>query len=356
MSQEQYDAIVEDIAMMRQVETFVANVKRPHEVAQFEEDRRLATMIVERASKAAKKCHETRQHTNALRTSTSKTTALDHHKGRRFGDMYTLKPYFGNLEHVPKTVNVVSRVVAEPIPGSTTTLPLNLHHIVARCPGAYFWPVRFCPVQIAFHAAPRTRVLIFHTGKIVGTGSRGPTSARLAIMMAIEKLAREADIHLRVKDFEIKNLVGTVQLGATVNCEGLARKYSITAHYDRSSFVGLAWRPFKKGLCCEVYSTGRMNLPGACTHAQLLSQFIQIHPILLRFSSSGDASRRALLLPPTNETVDENTNREENRFERNHARGLDTTSDYSDEDNGALDGNDRDGNDEDLWDGWGDQM
>jgi TATA-box binding protein (TBP) (component of TFIID and TFIIIB) len=293
--QQIYDAIVCDLVKMRNVETFVANVKRPldtNKEKQSEDDKNLAHMIVKCASAAAKVC---RAKTLAAGGGISKYSSADITmkqliRGTRFSNMYSLEPYRGYLQHVPRTVNVVSRVVAEPVPDSGTTLPLNLDRIVARCTGAYFWPLRFCPVQIAFHGHPRTRVLIFHTGKIVGTGSRGPTSARLAIMMAIEKLAREADIHLRVRDFEIKNLVGTVELGATINCEGIAREFSIETHYDRSSFVGCVWRPFKftknKKLCLELYTAGRMNLPGAFNHSSLLEQFSIVHPTLLRFSSS----------------------------------------------------------------------
>jgi TATA-box binding protein (TBP) (component of TFIID and TFIIIB) len=283
-----YEAILEDMQMMRHIETFVANAKREDET---KGDRELAGMIAKRAKMSAEECQVRR------RTQLVQTEALEHvsdemlKSASRFANGYALKPYAGYLEHVPRTVNVVSRVVAEPIEGSGTTLPLDLNHIVSHCSGAYFWPIRFCPVQIAFHDVPRTRVLIFHTGKIVGTGSRGPTSARLAIMMTIEKLAKEANIFLRVHNFQIKNLVGTVHLGATINLSGLAKEYSIQTGYDRCSFVGLSWRPWRDsddGICCEVYSTGKMNLPGACTHTQLLAQFSQMHPTLLRFSSFGN--------------------------------------------------------------------
>ena len=82
-----------------------------------------------------------------------------------------------------------------------------------------------------------------------------------------------------------------MHLGATINLSGLANEYSIQTGYDRCSFVGLSWRPWREsddGICCEVYSTGKMNLPGACTHTQLLAQFSQMHSTLLRFSSFGN--------------------------------------------------------------------
>lgn len=61
-------------------------------------------------------------------------------------------------------------------------------------------------------------------------------------MQAIQRLAKEADIHLRVTSFGVKNIVGAVTLGATINCEAFAQTHTDTAHYDRSSFVGMVRR------------------------------------------------------------------------------------------------------------------
>lgn len=55
--------------------------------------------------------------------------------------------------------------------GSGLTLPLDLHAIGARCTNAYYAPKRFAAVQLAF-SNPRCRVLVFHTGRLVGTGQR----------------------------------------------------------------------------------------------------------------------------------------------------------------------------------------
>lgn len=157
----------------------------------------------------------------------------------RFTDAYPLALYAGLVRYTPRLVNVVTLSDVAPIEGSTTTLPLDLAHIATHCAGAYFAPRRFAAVQLAMHKTPRARVLIFHTGRIVGTGTTGPVSARLAVMQAIERLAAEANVHLYVKSFEVKNAVGAVTLGATINCEEFAQTHTDTVHYDRSSFVGM---------------------------------------------------------------------------------------------------------------------
>lgn len=340
-----YNAIVDDMQMMRNVESFVANIKRDDERKQ---DQSLSRIIMDRAVSSGQSCRK-RRHDSMVKASqlTDEVDDAMLERASRFANGYDLQKYVGYLEHVPKTVNVVSRVVAEPIPGSGTTLPLNLDHIVSRCSGAYFWPVRFCPVQLAFHEIPRTRVLIFHTGKILGTGSRGPTSARLAIMLTLLKLSQEAGIHLRERDFQIKNLVGMVSLGATINCEGLAKANNAKTGYDRQSFVGLSWRPFDSGICCEVYSTGKMNLPGASTHTQLLQQFSIMHPTLLRFSSHQRRNDVVELVAPSVGSVEQLLKRKKPNAAVTSTETNSTTmqKDENDDDN--------DNNDE-MWEGWGD--
>ena len=109
----------------------------------------------------------------------------------RFTDGLPLANYDGILHLVPRLVNVVTDrrrtqtiprtpaltkpfvpaqlAEAIPVPGSGVTLPLDLHAIGARCTNAYYAPRRFAAVQLAF-SNPRCRVLIFHTGRLVGTG------------------------------------------------------------------------------------------------------------------------------------------------------------------------------------------
>ena len=203
----------------------------------------------------------------------------------RFTDGMCLAPFERFLHYVPRLVNVVTLAEALPMPGSGLTLPLDLEHIAARCSSAYYAPKRFAAVQLAY-TTPRARVLVFHTGRLVGTGTSGPMAARLAIAKAQRQLAVEANVHLHVRKFDVINTVGAVALKATLNCDGFATAHSSDSHFDRSSFVGLAWRPSGESICCEVYSTGRANLPGSKAERQLLESWSRMLPELLRFSSS----------------------------------------------------------------------
>ena len=68
-------------------------------------------------------------------------------------------------------------------------------------------------------------------------------AARLAIMRAARQLRIEAGIHVHVRNFAVINQVGAVSIDARLDCNAFATTHSATSHYDRASFVGLAWRP-----------------------------------------------------------------------------------------------------------------
>jgi len=203
----------------------------------------------------------------------------------RFLDGDALHPYAQFLHFVPRLVNVVTLAEAFPVPGTGLTLPLDLRFIASKCAGAYYAPRRFAAVQLAFHC-PRARVLIFHTGRLVGTGTSSNAAARLAISLAQRQLAKEAGVLLNVKNFAVINSVGAASLGATISCDEFASAHTSSAHYDRQSFVGLAWRPPGESITTEIYSTGRANLPGSVARRQLLASWYRMLPELLRFSSA----------------------------------------------------------------------
>ena len=107
-------------------------------------------------------------------------------------------------------------------------------------------------------------------------------------MLAIEQLAQEANIHLRIPDkgLAVKNMVGAANLWATVNCAGFATTNNDTVHYDRKSFVGFTWRPHGSPICAEVYSTGKVNIPGGRRHQDVLTGYANLVPQLVAHSSA----------------------------------------------------------------------
>ena len=208
----------------------------------------------------------------------------------RYTDGTPLRDYENALDLVPELVNLVSLADALPLDGSS--LPFDLKKIAVRCRGAvYFAPRRFTAVQLPFDE-PRSRVLLFHTGRVVGTGSDSAMAAKLAVARALKTIQVDAGVHVVVRRFAVINQVGAISLGARLDCDAFADTHSATAHYDAKSFVGLAWRPFGESICSEIYSTGKSNLPGSRRERQLLRSFARMAPELLRHSTNPALAER----------------------------------------------------------------
>lgn len=173
-------------------------------------------------------------------------------KMARLSDSLPLDQYSSRLRYVPRLVNVVTLATLKPVEGSTSTLPLPLDRIAKRCTGAFFAPKRFSAVQLAFRS-PRCRMLIFETGRLVGTGGKSIVEARLATLMACVQMSKEADVHMQVESFEVVNLVGAVALKTTIDCEEFQKAHSSTTMLDRSSFVGMVRRI--RSCCSRVHTT-----------------------------------------------------------------------------------------------------
>lgn len=79
-----------------------------------------------------------------------------------------------------------------------------------------------------------------------------------------------------------------MSLNATLNCAAFAEEHRSTAHYDKSSFVGLAFRPPDEKCVVEIYSSGRANLPGSQSLRDMMLSTYRMLPALLKYSSASE--------------------------------------------------------------------
>lgn len=221
----------------RQIETYISNPRRARDATtRTNEDQNTLRLIRRTSAKTALRCRKER-----ARIPLVTSNKLSEHDVYEFASAFPLRAFDGLERYIPRIVNVVSVAIANPIPGKGTTLPLTneaFQMIATRCTGAYYAPRRFSNIQLGFRQ-PRARVLVFQTGQLVTTGTTGIASTRLVVNLAIEQLAREAGVHLRVDHFAVKNIVASCSLDATFNCEGFSKENSGETNYDRSSFAGM---------------------------------------------------------------------------------------------------------------------
>ena len=123
---------------------------------------------------------------------------------------------------------------------------------------------------------------------IVGTGCRSITEARLAILMACQHMILHAGIYMYIDDFEVVDSMGAVAMNATIHCEEFQREHTYCTMLDRSSFVGITWRPIDQPISVEIYSTGRANISRAKRYSEQLTAWATLIAKLLRFSSASE--------------------------------------------------------------------
>ena len=160
----------------------------------------------------------------------------------RFTDGIPLKNYEKCIHSVPELVNLVSLADAVPNAGNMD-LPLDLTAISKRCKNAslLFAPKSFTAIQFAFYP-PRSRVLLFHTGRLVGTGSNNPAASKLSMLRAVKQIQVEAGVSIAIRRYTVINQVGAASLGARLDLERFGSQHRDSAHFDRKLFVGLPWR------------------------------------------------------------------------------------------------------------------
>jgi TATA-box binding protein (TBP) (component of TFIID and TFIIIB) len=230
-------------------------------------------------------------------------------------DRLCLRSYVGSLALVPRVVNVVTLCEVHPDPTASpgVALPLDMVKIVRSLRVAYYAPKSFAAVQIAF-SDPRSRVLLFHTGNVVGTGSDSVEAARLAITRMQHLIARDAGVFLQLKSFQVINIVAASSLGRRVDCDAFAEAHTSDSHFDRNSFVGMPWRPKGECVTAEVYGTGKANLPGAKRVPGLFDSWGRMFVELRRFlrpdqsglhASDGSGTDSALLASADIDGLDE---------------------------------------------------
>ena len=206
------------------------------------------------------------------------------HHPRRWTNHLPLLDY-KHMKWLPEIVNVVS--LCDLVAIGDTQLPLNLYHIAKFCNSTFYAPGKFAAVQLGIDN-PKSRILIFHTGRIVQTGTTSIMAAHNAISLTLKILRDKAGLYLRATNFSIINIVGAVSLNTVFNCSAFADQHTDEVRFDPGNFVGLTWKPVKLGvpIIVEVYSTGRANIPGATREHILYKSFAKLVPELIRYSSA----------------------------------------------------------------------
>ena len=143
---------------------------------------------------------------------------------------------------------------------------IDLKAIVKSFPNVEYRPEVFPGLPFKLKN-PKSCTLLFDTGRMVCTGTKGEREARRAILEVVREL-KEAGIVIRGEpEFTIQNMVASVDLGgAIIDVEELvyaAHRLGIRVMYEPEQFPGAIYRMEDPKVVFLIFSTGKLVCVGA---------------------------------------------------------------------------------------------
>ena len=143
---------------------------------------------------------------------------------------------------------------------------IDLKAIVKSFPNVEYRPEVFPGLPFKLKN-PKSCTLLFATGRMVCTGTKGEREARRAILEVVREL-KEAGIVIRGEpEFAIQNIVASVDLGgAIIDVEELvyaAHRLGIRVMYEPEQFPGAIYRMEDPKVVFLIFSTGKLVCVGA---------------------------------------------------------------------------------------------
>ena len=134
----------------------------------------------------------------------------------------------------PKLQNLVSTANLDCI--------LDLKEIAVKCRNAEYNPKRFAAVIMRMKVPNRTTALIFKTGKMVITGARSEEASQTAAK-SYEKAIKRVGFAVKLKGFEIQNMVGSCSVDYHISLEKLfqSKEGSQFSDFNPEKFPGLIY-------------------------------------------------------------------------------------------------------------------
>ncbi|KAI7842177.1 hypothetical protein COHA_004198 [Chlorella ohadii] len=178
---------------------------------------------------------------------------------------------------VPQLQNVVATVNLE--------CKLDLKNIALHARNAEYNPKRFAAVIMRIRE-PKSTALIFHSGKMVCTGTKSEQEARTA-SRKYAKILQKLGYAVSFKEFKIQNMVGSCDVKFPIRLEGLASTHAMFCSYEPELFPGLIYRMADPKIVLLIFVSGKVVLTGAKKREDIYRAFENIYPVLQTFRKGG---------------------------------------------------------------------
>jgi len=139
-------------------------------------------------------------------------------------------------------------------------VPIKLEKIVANLDGVEYEPEQF-PGLVMRLKDPKAAALIFSSGKIVCTGAKSPTDAKLVISKIVKKMNK---LNFKIPGsykVQLENIVASAKLDRELNLNNIAFTLENT-EYEPEQFPGLVYRIDDPRVTFLLFGSGKIICTG----------------------------------------------------------------------------------------------
>ena len=146
-------------------------------------------------------------------------------------------------------------------------MELDLTDLALKLNGAEYEQESF-PGLIFRTKKPKSGILIFHSGKIVCTGTKSLDQVEEVIALVVQNL-RKAGVNIaKAPAFNVQNIVASADLGQEINLNAVAVTLGLErVEYEPEQFPGLVYRLDKPKVVVLLFGSGKLVCTGAKVEA-----------------------------------------------------------------------------------------
>jgi transcription initiation factor TFIID TATA-box-binding protein len=161
------------------------------------------------------------------------------------------------------------------VASATLNQKIDLNSVVKAFAGVEYRPEQF-PGLVYRLKKPKTATLIFNSGKMVCTGAKSESQARLAVKKVVQELKANGIVIMGKPDIKVQNIVGTANLHGKVDLE--KANYSLEkTMYEPEQFPGLIYRMDEPKVVILLFTSGKLVCTGAKWEEQVHEAVNKLH-------------------------------------------------------------------------------
>jgi transcription initiation factor TFIID TATA-box-binding protein len=146
------------------------------------------------------------------------------------------------------------------VASASLNVPIKLEKLVANLDGIEYEPEQF-PGLVMRLKNPKAAALIFSSGKIVCTGAKSPTDAKVVVSKIVKRMNKLGFKIPKNYKVRLENIVASAKLDRELNLNNIAFTLENT-EYEPEQFPGLVYRMDDPRVTFLLFGSGKIICTG----------------------------------------------------------------------------------------------